>query len=326
MKGPGFKTLSPLRAICLPLSGPCVTLLVTIFVYLVVGLQHPSWQVPSGAATAPTTVSEGMEDMRSRVTWSVAWIGYVVAALLAMFLALRIGIRHWSVVSHPVLVILVLVSVAGIGLLTLVLSDTSGRHADVGGMLLKMPLAWGRIQIRGLGFASNVLGATALMSVLFAVGVSLAKFEKSEVAGWETLECVETIKSLLSSSATALVLGVCATYLLFSWSATTASSNPSKTEVTRVAETISGGLGVLFSIMLAAAFIPTWRRIRIRTIACLRAGDPTMTPERLKAELRQVGFDTKWPEVLGRYFAILAPALAALVGGPLAEGLKSMGK
>ena len=114
---------------------------------------------------------------------------------------------------------------------------------------------------------------------------------------------------MLYTSALFLTIGMLVVYALFDWPAYFFVKNGSGVDLSthlaaihRIALSLALGMGMFFSVILACAYLPTSALLNRRLIA-LGVADEEVEDKDLKI-------------ILARTLAILAPLLAALVGGP----------
>jgi hypothetical protein len=314
-----------------PATGPLVVLL-AVFIVTRAGVYDPSWQHSPLPKLRPIwSNADAIAEMSPRLTWFVMWVASVSSVAFAVGVSLWVA---WHVLRHEhryrkalILAVLVqvAVSIAAAAPLVLTLNKTGFPVLrDMGDRLLIMPSASKRLTIHDLSNAAYGIGIAGGGCVIIATGLALAAFRLGPPDIWRSAECARRIQMLLVVSAISLVVGVIASYCLFSWSAVVIEDDGTARAVRTLAVSAPGALGVAYSVVLASAFVPSWWWLRESTISRIRSRRPGITPAEVKLALADHGLEVDWKQSLGRYVAVLAPTAAALIGGPLAEGLKGL--
>jgi hypothetical protein len=306
---------------------PIVPVLVLVGCYfalhLAIGIEHPRMtSLTSSLSVTMATPSHAAAELNGRVVWIVVWLAYTVGLLLLTFdvassfwqMLSSLKPQHariWKRLTFPITIGALMLTVAGV--VNLFFVKSLDRSGDI---LYVMEPRWLTLNI-----ASFAPFFTVVASALLALWLSLQLFILHLHARTTIDDLTATATRIgwrLQASALMLVLGTISTFAMAQWGASYYTGEDHKV-VSSIANSLSAAAGLFYSIFLAVLFGPTWICLmalvkRRSTTAPLQSSQVT--------QLQQAGLSAGFKDNFKALVALLAPFIAGLLGGPIAELLK----
>jgi len=162
----------------------------------------------------------------------------------------------------------------------------------------------------------NILAAITPMFLLLAISGTLGPVPLHEDPFHLALR-LKRLKELVNVASLFLVFGMLHMNMWLSWSASLVKDLALKSELSNVAWSISAYWGVAFTVVLAVTYVPTTIYLQNRAREHLCEGELSMGIKEAEQWLNDHGFSFTLNNQIFQCISILAPFLAAPVGGAL---------
>lgn len=283
------------------------------------------------AVMAPTALVELGDATWARLSWVIASTLFVVAFAFTLIVCYTLMFRCGTADDA----VRTLVWTAAIGILAIVVSLMFGKSLYWGPQRMEALLEATAFCIRGVRAITSAFNGFAVWAALVVIGTSCVILRNEVTTPEDLSRQLRASKLMLYTAGALLITGVSVATVLHKWPAHEASisgceAGPSggpdaplagatpaalaeaakahRREVERTADAIAMSIGTLFSLVLAAAYLPLGFVLRQRAYRVI------VPWERTETWLAMHGFALQPTQQLGKLLVIFGPMI---VGGPI---------